>query len=61
MVYYDDNASFRHLHFTLHSAILGLPKTIQRAAENVEKETGWVMTVMLGGIDPDSGGIMSYM
>ena len=48
-------------YFDWNRAVASILKTIQVATENIERETGWYATVLLGGIDPDTGEIVSYV
>ena len=42
-------------------AVTSLPRTIQVICDNIEKETGWVTTVFLGGSHAITGEIMSVV
>ncbi|KAJ8474938.1 hypothetical protein ONZ51_g6876 [Trametes cubensis] len=42
-------------------AINNLPRAIQEVLENIERLTGWKASIFVGGPNPETGMIMSYM
>jgi hypothetical protein len=47
--------------FSSESAIDKLPRTIQAAAENIAKQAGWNVWVLVGGPTPKMGGKISTL
>lgn len=44
-----------------HSTIDSLAVTVQTAMEEIERQTGWKAMVILGGLEPRTGGISSHL
>ena len=45
----------------LYSAIDDIAPTVQQALEEIERQTGWKAVVILGGLDPKVGGVVSHL
>jgi hypothetical protein len=44
-----------------YSAVDDLASTVQRAIEEIERQTGWKAMVILGGLEPRVGNISSHL
>ena len=58
--------SYSHFCYTCphdadRSAINNLPRAIQGLLENIERLTGWKTTIFVGGPNPETGLITTYM